>query len=505
MKKSKVITQLFIFAGILIVINLISEKLFVRLDFTADKRYTLSPATRDILENLDDVVTVTAYFTKDLPPQLQKVRKDFEDLLIEYENRSGGNVVYEFINPNESEMKEREAQEKGISPVMVNVTEKDQVKQMRAYLGAVLQMGEKTEVIPMIQPGTGMEYALTTSIKKLSLTDKPKIAFLQGHGEPSLNASMQVWQQLGVLYDVETYSINDTANIPAYYKTIAIIDPKDTFPQSHLEKLDKYLNGGGNIYLAYSHLQTNLQTQYLGAMPDIGLKKWLEEKGINLKNQYVVDAKCGAVTIRQQNGPFIINRQIEFPFFPIISKFADHPVVNGLEGIIMPFASAVTYLPKDSTVQIEPLAFSSEKSGVVNAPTIIDIGKQWTDRDFNAPNQVIAVAAQGPLGGSGNAKMVVIASGNFAVNGEGQQQQAVNPDNVNLESNAIDWLSDDTGLIELRTKGITSRPLKQIDDTKRNLYKYGNVILPILLVIGIAIYRRQRYLKKRQSWMQGNY
>ena len=101
--------------------------------------------------------------------------------------------------------------------------------------------------------------------------------------------------------------------------------------------------------------------------------------------------------------------------------------------------------------------------------------------------------------------MVVIASGNFAVNGEGQQQQAVNPDNVNLESNAIDWLSDDTGLIELRTKGITSRPLKQIDDTKRNLYKYGNVILPILLVIGIAIYRRQRYLKKRQSWMQGNY
>ena len=71
MKRSKVITQLLIFIGILVVVNMISEQLFLRLDFTADKRYTLSTATKDILEDLDDVITVTAYFTKDLPPQLQ--------------------------------------------------------------------------------------------------------------------------------------------------------------------------------------------------------------------------------------------------------------------------------------------------------------------------------------------------------------------------------------------------------------------------------------------------
>ncbi|MCK5105781.1 MAG: GldG family protein, partial [Cyclobacteriaceae bacterium] len=192
MKRSKVISRVLIFIGILVVLNLISEKLFLRLDFTADQRYTLSDATKNILEDLDDVVTVTAYFTKDLPPQLQKSRKDFENLLIEYENRSGGNVIYEFINPNESEAEEQKAQQKGISPVMVNITEKDQVKQMRAYLGAVLQMGDKTEIIPMIQPGAGMEYSLTTSIKKISVLDKPKVAFLQGHGEPSPNASVQV-------------------------------------------------------------------------------------------------------------------------------------------------------------------------------------------------------------------------------------------------------------------------------------------------------------------------
>jgi gliding-associated putative ABC transporter substrate-binding component GldG len=505
MKKSKIITQLLIFVGILVVVNMISEKLFLRLDFTADKRYTLSKASKDILNDLDDVVTVTAYFTKDLPPQLQKVRQDFEDLLIEYENRSGGNVVYEFINPNENEEEEQKAQEKGISPLMVNVTEKDQVKQMRAYLGAVLQMGEKTELIPVVQPGSGMEYSLTTSIKKISVVDKPKVAFLQGHGEPSLNASVEVMQQLTVLYDVEPYTITDTADIPSFYKTIAIVNPSDTFPRSDLAKLDKYLNTGGSIYLAYNNLQSDLQSQYLSTLPDIGIMGWLADKGITLNSQYVIDANCGSVNAVEQRGMFRINRQIQFPYFPILSKFSEHPAVKGLEGIIMPFVSSISFLPKDSAVHIEPLIFSSENSGVVNAPVYIDINKQWSDNDFNAPSQVVAIAAEGPLSGAALSKMVVIANGNFAVNGEGQQQQQVNPDNVNLATNSIDWLSDDTGLIDLRTKGITSRPLEQIDDTKRNLYKYGNVVLPILLIIGIAIYRRQRFARKRQSWIQGNY
>ena len=82
MKRSKVISQLLIFIGILVVVNLISEKVFLRLDFTADKQYTLSKATKDVLGEVNDVVTVTAYFTKDMPPQLQKVKKDMLRIMI---------------------------------------------------------------------------------------------------------------------------------------------------------------------------------------------------------------------------------------------------------------------------------------------------------------------------------------------------------------------------------------------------------------------------------------
>ena len=97
MKRNSILIQLLIFIAIVVVVNLIADKLFFRLDFTADGRYTLSRATKDLLNDLDDVVTVKAYFSEELPTQLLSNRKDFQDLLIEYENRSDGNLVYEFI------------------------------------------------------------------------------------------------------------------------------------------------------------------------------------------------------------------------------------------------------------------------------------------------------------------------------------------------------------------------------------------------------------------------
>ena len=138
MKKSTAISQIIIVITIVVFILLISTKFYFRLDFTEDKRYTLGEATTDILKDLDDVITVKAYFTEEMPQQLMKVRNDFEDLLKEYEDRSGGNIVYEFINPNESEEKEQEVQQKGIVPLTVDSREKDQRKILRAYMGVVL-------------------------------------------------------------------------------------------------------------------------------------------------------------------------------------------------------------------------------------------------------------------------------------------------------------------------------------------------------------------------------
>ena len=228
--KKSILTYILLMAGVIILVNILADRLFLRLDFTSDKRYTLSPATKDILHSLNQTVTVTAYISEELPANFSQLRRDFKELLIEYSNRSKGNVMFEFINPNKDESTEQKSMQEGINPVLINVREKDQVKQQKAYLGAVVHYGDKKEVIPFIQPGAAMEYALSTSIKKMTIDNKPKLGFLEGHGETSPNSMVQVMQALYVLYDVENVNLKDSAANLNKYKTLVIINPKDTIP-----------------------------------------------------------------------------------------------------------------------------------------------------------------------------------------------------------------------------------------------------------------------------------
>ena len=118
----------------------------------------------------------------------------------------------------------------------------------------------------------------------------------------------------------------------------------------------------------------------------------------------------------------------------------------------------------------------------------------------------VAVAATGKLSGNTNSKLVVIGSGKFIVNGSGQNMQKLQPDNVNLASNAIDWLSDDTGLVQLRTKGVTDRPIDpSLEDGTKTLLKYLNFLIPILLVIGYGIFRYQINIRKKNKLMSESY
>ena len=143
MKSTKISTTLILTAVIVIIVNILSENYKFRLDLTERKEYTLSKATRDILNNLDKPVTVSVYFSKNLPSRIANVSGELKDLLIEYSDRSKGMVVYKFIDPNESDEMEKEAVQNGIHPIVINLREKDQVKQQKAFLGAVVSMGKE--------------------------------------------------------------------------------------------------------------------------------------------------------------------------------------------------------------------------------------------------------------------------------------------------------------------------------------------------------------------------
>ena len=137
MKKNKI--SIILIVGILIFVNLLSDQYYFRIDLTEDKQYTLSSATKDILKNIDEPITVKAYFSENLPSNVAQAKRDMNEYLTEYSRISNHNLVYKFIDPSSDEKLEIEAMQSGIRPVMINVREKDQVKQQKAFWEQLLK------------------------------------------------------------------------------------------------------------------------------------------------------------------------------------------------------------------------------------------------------------------------------------------------------------------------------------------------------------------------------
>lgn len=496
-------TNIFLAIGILILANLLSKDFFLRFDLTENKQFTLSRATHDILKNLEEPVMVTAYFSSNLPEQYQKGKRDLKEMLVEYSTLSRGMLDFNFVSPNEEVAKEQEAMQKGIQPLLINVREKDQVKQQKAFMGAILEMGERREVLPIIQPGGPMEYNLSTSIKKLAVIEKPFIGFLQGHGEPDLAALERIIAALEILYTVEPVNLDQSGTVPEKYETLVLLAPKDSFPTAHLAALDDFLGRGGKLVAGINTVDGDFSTAQ-GTAVTTGLESWIRAKGLEIAPSFMIDAQCGSVTVQQQQGFFRFNSQVQFPFLPLASSFADHPATKGLEQVVFPFVSSLSFIGDGSGNRFTPLVKSSEKTGNVQPPVFFDVNRKWGASDFPTSMQVIGGLLEGNLGNTGmQSSMIVFGDGDFPLNGQA-------PDNVNLLVNCVDFLSDDTGLIDLRTKEVTSRPLEasymtEESDGLRQTIKLGNFLFPVLLVLLYGVFRNQRNRSIRIKRLQENY
>lgn len=485
--------------GILAVVFLLSRQYFFRLDLTEDKQYTMSKATKAILRDLEDPVDVKAYFSTNLPADLERVRKDFENMLVEYNNISKGKVNYRFIDPGESPEREQEAAQNGIQPILINVREKDEASQKKAFMGAVMEYGDQKEILPFIGQGSAMEYDLTTAIKKISVSDKPSLGIIQGHGEPTLNEMVQAVQALSVIYSIEQFDLGAEPTVPERFQAVVFVSPKDSIPMEQYVKLNDYLSKGGKVIVAANAVNGNLSTASGTANPH-NVFQWLAALGVNVEPSFVIDASCAKVTVQQQSsGFFNFASQINFPYIPLINKFPEHPVTKGLEAVIMQFASPITY-SAGAEGSFIPLVTTSAKAGIEQAPITFDVQRQWTQASFPMSNLVLGGVVEG-IGGNPEARLVVFSDSDFFVSARGD----ANPDNINLIVNTVEWLCDKSGLAELRTKGVVYRPIEDIEEGERAMIKYINFFLPLILVVGVGIWRSQRNRNIRMRRMQEKY
>ncbi|MRT91555.1 Gldg family protein [Ancylomarina sp. 16SWW S1-10-2] len=496
--KNNIIVHLVVVLSCLILLNIVSSYIFFRVDFTADKRYTLDKETKKILREVKDPIIITLYISEDLPPDISRTISDFKHLLTEYNKHSSKRIEIEEVNPNSNEELEMKAIEVGIHPVPLEVREKDQVKVQKVFLGLVIQVGDKSETIPLIHPGIAMEYNLSTMIKRLTIRDKSKIGYIVGHGEPVLATLDQMTKELSVLYDIDRINLNKNVDL-SDYKAIIILSPFEEISSREFKRLDNYLGAGGGIFVGIDRVN-GILNHGIGVGVNTNLETWLEKKGILVEDAFIVDRKCSTVTV-QEKGYFSYPQQVNFPYLPLITDFSDHSITDGIEAMILQFASPITYVG-DSTLVYTELAWTSKMSGKVKAPVSFNIGQVWRPSDFLYPRETVAAPLRGPIVSDQEARLCVIGDGNFIVNGVGKQRITIQPDNINFIANAVDWLSDDSGLMSLRTKGVQSRPLNELSDSRILFIKYFNFLFPLLLVVLLGIVQFRQRSRKRSRLMR---
>lgn len=496
MLKQNSLQKIIVIAIALTALNALASMFYYRFDMTADGRYSLSESGKTILKNLKKTATITLYFSEDLTPELENYKREVTDILEEMHQVAGTHLIIKNKNPNQSEEAEKEAQQVGIQAQLLTVQERDKDKQQRVYLGAEISYDGKPDVLPVIPPGSNAEYLFATSLKKLSATQKPVIGFLSGQKEATLEEMPDIERELSSLYDVKPIMLNDSifpsGITPKMFKAIAIVDPKDSFSNAALTMLKYYVDAGGNLLLASAMAEIDQQTG-TGKLKETNLNDFLKIKGISIEPKFVVDAQCGQASVPKTVGDFQFEQTIQFPYFPLLSNFPDNPITKGLHSLILPFASSVKVVGGQTPITAVLCATSSH-ANLIDPKLKIEIEKQWTEKDFPLQNIPLAISAE-----SKSSKMIVIGCGTFA---NSSKEQPIQPDNLNLFVNSMDWLAGDMGLVSLRNKSFTFRPIENVSEGEKSFLKWLNALLPIVLIIVYGFIRNSMNKGKRRRWME---
>lgn len=509
--------------GSLVFVNILGLSYFGRLDLTRDGQFTLSEATKETVSSLADPVTVRAYFTKDLPPPFSTNARYVRDLLEEYYVHGKGNFQYEFVDPASAETEEdrqkkkevqrdifgrmvrertsieQEMQSLGIPSVQVHVNEGDKLEVKRAYMGMAIRYRDKTEVIPMVQDTSGLEYDLTTLVRKLTREKTPKIGILEGHEGPSLQKDLaRAYGLISQLYDVVTLDLTKDGEIADDIDAILVVGPKTPLGEEEQREIDGFIGSGKAVAFLLDVVKPDLETLQAEEAHH-GLTDLLASYGVQIGSELVLDAECATINVTQQQGFMRIMQPVRYPFVPQPRALDPlHPLTRGLSQVGFPFMAPLEVtLPADGEVKTEVLVRSSEKSWVQQPPFNLNPFQRWTMDGAAASPRDLVVTLQGPIpihfasastesDQSRPSGRVLVAGGSSFLT-----DQFLSKGNETLALNLVDWLVLDDALLAVRSRGLRAAPLEDIDQRMRDLIKYANVLgLPLaFIVFGLVRWR----------------
>lgn len=531
-------------AGSLILLNIIGVGLFGRLDLTRGGVYTLSEATQETLAKLEDPVKITAYFTPNLPPPFTNLERDVKDLLEEYRAASGGQLSFEFVDPQSQETDEDKEKKKdvkrdifgrtvrektsveteleglGIKPVSVQVLEEDQAQTKVAYMALAVRHGEDKESIPLIQETSTLEYDLTTMIRRLVREKLPVVGIVQGHGEPPLEAAPDPMNPQGPGKDLSTlvellkpnYEVRPItigtgaeAKIPDDVDALLVIGPTQPYADEEQKAIDAFLMKGKAAGFFLDRNMVDFKS-FMPAPNGQNLDQLVSTYGIELGSQVVGDVECASLSVQEKRGIMVINMPLKYPFIPVPKSLeGNSPMTRGLGGVTLPFPVPV-YPKTIDGVEIAALAKSSSRSWLEDANADnMNPRRDWASADigFTGPYTLIAQArgalpsfAEEGKKSEAEARVIVAGTGTFVDN------QVMSGPNQALVTNMVDWLSLDKKLLEMRARTQNDTPFDpELSSGAKSAVKWGNVVGAPLLLILVGVVRWQSRQARRRRLM----
>lgn len=545
---------LLLFNGIAlaILLNQLTSFYFFRLDLTEEKRYTIKTPTKELLRKLDDDVYVEVYLEGDLNAGFRRLRKAVQETLEEFRIYSDNKVHYVFKDPAAA-MGQQAQQEfmtslaaKGIQPIDVIDSKDGKRTQKRVFPGALISYGGAETGVMLLKGKTalrseevlnqsieGLEYELVNAINTLFNTDRKRIGFVTGHGELDSLQIASLNNSLLQSYDVFKTNLTRKQSL-TQYDVLIVAKPTKAFSETDKYKLDQFLLGGGKLLLLIDQLEASMDSasskNYFAFPYHLGLDDLLFHYGVRINQdvvQDIVSLRFPVITGNVNGKPQVT--PIEWPFFPMINHYSNHPITRNLDATVLKIASSIDTV-KATGIGKTPLLVSSQYSRKAQAPVKInvdDLRKEMKPENFSGGPFVLGYLLEGefsslyanrflPEGVDSSgykskgvpSKLIVVADGDLARNEVSMrtgQPQMLGLDgfsgytfaNQELIMNMVAYLADEGGVINARNKQVKIRPLdKEMIKNDRLFWQLMNLVLPLTLVILFGLLKI--YLRKRK-------
>ncbi|UKM63736.1 gliding motility-associated ABC transporter substrate-binding protein GldG [Flavobacteriaceae bacterium GSB9] len=552
---NKFLKHIVVLTIVLIALNFLSSKIYKRFDFTADKRYTLSESAVDVIKNVDSPIVIDVFLEGEgFPSEFRRLQNETRQLLEEFQAENG-NITFKFINPLEDETnRDRNIQQltqRGLTPMQLSVQENGKSSQAVIFPWALASYNNQTVTISLVKNKIGanqqelvsnsvqhLEYAFADGFSKLTKPKRRKIAILKGNKQLEDKYIADFVKKLGEYYFIAPFTLDSVAANPQ--KTLKEIEgfdlvisakPTEAFTEDEKLVLDQYImNGGKSLWMVDAVVMEkdslyNADGKNYAIARDLNLTDFFFKYGVRINPVMVSSLYSAPITLAMGSGNESQFQHLKWPYSPLASSNSNHPIVNNLNLVKFDFANQIDTLKNnvEKTILLESAPYT-KLEGTPREVNLNIVTKKQNPELFNTGNQTLAVLLEGAFHSvyenrikpfklsevknlSHPTKIIVIADGDVVKNDLVRNvPQELGFDrwtgqtygNKEFLLNAVNYLLDDNGLINIRSKEIAVAFLNQqkIAEQKTK-WQLINIVFPLILlgVFGLLfnVFRRKKY------------